>query len=326
MNRRRAFLGTAAAALVAPGRLAFAQGGGWAPSQPVRMVVPCPPGGTTDVLGRMVAEGLSERLGKQVVVDNRSGASGIIGTEYVQKSAPDGHTLVFVSSGHGVLKELYPNLAFDPNDDFTPIAAIASTAYALVVHPGLGVTTIAELVALAKAKPGTLSFASTGMGTAQHLAGELFKRLAGIDIVHVPYRGSGTVRADLMTGRVPMMFENLALMAPVIQRGELRGIAVTSAQRSPLVPEVLTMAESGFPEATIEGWFGLLGPRGVPAPAVAALNAATNDTLRSSAAAQRMAGLGARVLGGTSEDLDRLIRTERARWGQVIREANIRPE
>lgn len=319
--RRRAILGTGAALLAAP---ALAQS--WTPTQPIRMVVPYPPGGTTDVLGRMVAEGLTERLGRQVVVDNRSGASGIIGTEYVKNAAPDGYTLVFVSSGHGVLKDLYPNLPFDPNDDFTPIARIAATAYALVAHPSLGVTTIAELVVLAKAKPATLSFASTGMGTAQHLAGELFKRLAGIDIVHVPYRGSGTVRADLMTGRVPMMFENLALMAPVLQRGELRGLAVTSEARSPLVPVVPTMAESGFAEATIEGWFGLLGPKGMPTPVVAALNAATNAVLNGAVARQRMDGLGARVMGGTPAELDALIRTERARWGKVIRDANIKPE
>jgi tripartite-type tricarboxylate transporter receptor subunit TctC len=319
---RRALLGAAATA-IAPFP---ALGQAWAPAQPVRLVVPYPPGGTTDVLGRMVAEGLSERLGRQVVVDNRSGASGIIGTEHVLRSAPDGHTLAFVSSGHGVLKELYPTLSFDPTDEVTPIAGIASTAYALVAHPSLGVTTLAQLVALAKERPGALSFASTGMGTAQHLAGELFKRLAGIDIVHVPYRGSGTVRADLMTGRVPMMFENLALMAPVIGRGELRGLAVTGPQRSPLVPDVPTMAESGFPEATIEGWFGLLGPKGMAAPVVAALNAATNEVLASPAARQRMAGLGARVLGGTPAELDRLMREERARWGRVIREANIRPE
>lgn len=319
--KRRALLGAGAALVAAPAR---AQG--WVPTQPIRMVVPYPPGGTTDVLGRMVAEGLSERLGRQVVVDNRSGASGIIGTEYVKNAAPDGYTLVFVSSGHGVLKDLYPNLPFDPNDDFTPVARIAATAYALVVHPGLNVATIAELVALAKEKPGTLSFASTGMGTAQHLSGELFKRLAGIDIVHVPYRGSGTVRADLMTGRVPMMFENLALMAPVIQRGELRGLAVTSEARSPLVPAVPTMAESGFPEATIEGWFGLLGPKGMAPAVVAALNAATNETLNGATARARMDGLGARVMGGTPQQLDDLIRTERARWGKVIRDANIKPE
>lgn len=321
MIRRRGMLGAALALAAAP---AAAQG--WVPSQPIRMVVPYPPGGTTDVLGRLVAEGLSERLGKQVVVDNRSGASGIIGTEYVLKAAPDGLTLAFVSSGHGVLKELYPNLPFDPTDDVTPVASIASTAYALVAHPSLGVADLAGLVALAKEKPGTLNFASTGMGTAQHLSGELFKRLAGIDIVHVPYRGSGTVRADLMTGRVPMMFENLTLMAPVIQRGELKALAVTSPERSRLVPDVPTMAESGYPEATIEGWFGLLGPKGVPEAAVVTLNAATNATLQAAATRQRLDGLGARVLGGSPQDLDRLMRTERARWGKVIREANIRPE
>jgi tripartite-type tricarboxylate transporter receptor subunit TctC len=320
--RRRGLPG-AALGLTLAGRAARAQ---WAPSQPIRLVVPYPAGGTTDVLGRLVAEGLAERLGRPVVVDNRSGASGIIGSEFVQKAAPDGHTLVFVSSGHAVLKALYPNLSFDPNDDFAPVAAIAGTAYALVAHPGLGVTTLGQLVALAKEKPGTLSFASTGMGTAQHLSGELFKRLAAIDIVHVPYRGSGTVRADLLTGRVPMMFENLALMAPVLRRGELRGLAVTSAERSPLVPEIPTMAAEGYPEATIEGWFGLLGPKGLPPEAVAALNAATNATLRSPVVMEKLAGLGARVIGGSPEDLDRLIRGERNRWGQVIRDANIRPE
>jgi len=314
------------ALLAALGSGATARAQGWTPPQPVRLVVPYPPGGTTDVLGRLLAEGLAQRLGQQVVVDNRSGASGIIGTEYVVKAVPDGETLVFVSSGHGVLKDLYPNLSFDPNDDLTPIARIASTAYALVVHPSLNVTDLAGLIALAKAKPGALSFASTGMGTAQHLAGELFKRLAGIDIVHIPYRGSGTVRADLMAGRVQLMFENLALMAPVLQRGELRGLAVTSAQRSALVPAVPTMAESGFPEATIEGWFGLLGPKGLPAPVVAALNQAANATLESPAARARLDQLGARVLGGTPGDLDALIRSERARWGQVIRDAGIKPE
>jgi tripartite-type tricarboxylate transporter receptor subunit TctC len=320
--KRRHLLG-AGAALAAGASAARAD---WAPSQPIRLIVPYPAGGTTDVLGRLVAEGLAERLGRPVVVDNRSGASGIIGSEFVQKSTPDGHTLVFVASGHAVLKALYPNLAFDPVDDFTPIAPIAGTAYALVAHPGLGVTTLAQLVALAKEKPGTLSFASTGMGTAQHLSGELFKRLAGIDIVHVPYRGSGTVRADLLTGRVPMMFENLALMAPVLKRGELRGLAVTSAQPSPLVPEIPTMAAQGYPAATIEGWFGLLGPKGLPPAAVAALNAAANATLRNPAVLEKLAGLGARVIGGTPADLDTLIRNEGSRWGQVIREANIRPE
>jgi tripartite-type tricarboxylate transporter receptor subunit TctC len=181
-------------------------------------------------------------------------------------------------------------------------------------------------VALAKEKPGTLSFASTGMGTAQHLAGEQLKRLADIDLLHVSYRGSGAVRADLLTGRINLMFENVALTIGMVERGEVRGLAVTGPTRTPLAPELPTLTELGYPGAEIEGWFGLLAPPRTPPAIVAALNAVVADWLRGPAAAQRLAGLGARVLGGTPEALAGLIGSERQRWGSIIREANIRPE
>jgi tripartite-type tricarboxylate transporter receptor subunit TctC len=319
---RRALVG-GALALGLAGQARAQQG--W-PTQTVRIVVAYVPGGTTDIVARMVAEALAERLPRAVVVENRAGGGGVVGTESVLRAAPDGYTLLLAASAHALLPELYPNLGWDPAGDFTPIAPVAATPYMLVVHPSLPVTSLAELVAHAKANPGKLSFASTGMGTAQHLSGELLKRLAGIDMLHVPYRGSGAVRADLLTGRINLMFENLALTLPMVRNGEVRGLAVTGPQRSPMAPELPTLKELGLGEAEIEGWFGLFGPARTPPEAVATLNAAMNDWLRQPATAARLQGLGARILSGSPADLATLVRGERARWGRVIREANIRPE
>ena len=321
MTSRRTLLPGLAGLVAAP---ALAQPG--YPSQTIRVVVPYVPGGTTDLVGRMVAEALAERLPRPVVVENRGGASGIIGSEAVARATPDGHMLLLCASAHAVLPELYPNLTWDPLADFTPIAPVAATPYMLVVHPALPVRSLADLVALAKAQPGKLNFASTGMGTAQHLAGEQLKRLADIDLLHVSYRGSGAVRADLLTGRINLMFENVALTTGMVQRGEVRGIAVTSPARTPLAPGLPTLAELGYAGAEIEGWFGLLAPPRTPSEVVGVLNAAVNEWLRNPAAGQKLAGLGARVLGGTPGDLADLIGRERQRWGRIIRDANIRPE
>ncbi len=299
---------------------------GW-PNQTVRLVVSYVAGGTTDIVGRMVAEALSERLrGASVVVENRAGGGGVVGTESVMRAAPDGYTLLLCASAHALFPELNPGLGWDPVADFTPIGTVAATPYMLIAHPGLPARTVPELIAHAKANPGKLNFASTGIGTAQHLSGELLKRQAGIDIVHVPYRGSGAVRADLLAGRINFMFENLALTLAMTRGGEVRGLAVTSPERSPQAPELPTMAELGLPEMQIEGWFGLLGPRGLPAEPVRLLNAALNDWLAQPATAQRLAGLGARKLGGPPEALATLVRAEREKWGKVIREAGIRVE
>jgi tripartite-type tricarboxylate transporter receptor subunit TctC len=318
---RRA-LGAGLAGLVAAP--ALAQPG--YPSQTIRVTVAFIPGGTTDIVGRMVAEALAERLPRPVVVDNRGGANGIIGTEAVLRATPDGHSLLLCSSAQAVLGALFPNLTWDPIDDFTPVLPVAATPYMLVVHPALPVRSLADLVALAKAQPGRLTFASSGMGSAQHLAGEQLKRLAGIDLLHVPYRGSGAIKADLLTNRVNLMFENVALTVGMVQRGEVRGIAVTSRERTALVPDLPTLTELGYAGAEIEGWFGLLGPARMPAEIVATLGAAANDWLRTPAAIQKLAGLGARVLGGTPGDLADLIGRERQRWGRIIRDADIRPE
>jgi tripartite-type tricarboxylate transporter receptor subunit TctC len=296
------------------------------PDHTIRLVVAFPPGGATDVIARVLAQGMTEELGQTVLVDNKGGASGIIGSEAVVKAPADGYTLLFAPSSHATLKELYPNLSFDPLKDFTPIATVARTAYIYVVHPSVGAKSVKELLDIARAKPGSIAYASTGMGTAQHLAGEALRRAGNVDILHVPYKGSGAVRGDLLSGRVQTMFDNVAVMLPYVQRKELLAVAVTSAKRSPLLPEVPTMRELGLPEVEIEGWFVVLGPAGVPDAVVQRLNAAINKVLVAPATAGRLAEIGADPLIGPPKDVSTIVGNDRERWGKVIREANIKPE
>lgn len=296
------------------------------PDHTIRLVVAFPPGGATDVIARILAQGLTEELGQTVLVDNKGGASGIIGTEAVAKAPADGYTLLFAPSSHATLKELYPNLSFDPLKDFTPIATVARTAYIYVVHPGVGATSVKELLDIARAKPGSIAYASTGMGTAQHLAGEALRRAATVDILHIPYKGSGAVRGDLLAGRVQTMFDNVAVMLPYVQRKELLALAVTSARRSPLLPEVPTMRELGLADVEIEGWFVVLGPAGVPDAVVQRLNKAVNKVLVAPATAERMATIGAEPLIGPPQAVTAIVTRDREHWGKVIRDANIKPE
>ncbi len=296
------------------------------PDRSIRLVVGFPPGGATDVIARVLAQGLTAELGQTVLVENKGGASGIIASEMVVKSPADGYTLLFAPSSHATLPALYPTLSFDPIKDFTPIATVARTPYILVVYPGLEVKTVAELLALARAKPNSLAYASTGMGTAQHLAGEVLQRTAKVEILHVPYKGSGAVRADLLAGRIQTMFDNVAVMLPYVQRGEMRGLAVTGPKRSALVPELPTLRELGLEAAEIEGWFIVLGPAGVPDAVAQKLNAAVNKVLAAPAMAERLATMGAEPLIGPPQDVVTLVNGDRDRWGKVIRDGNIKPE
>lgn len=297
------------------------------PSQPVKLLVGFPPGGATDVVGRIVAQALSERFaGSSFVVDNRPGASGVIGVDAVAKAPPDGHTLAFVPSSYPLLRPLLGTLPFDPDKDLAPIGLVGSAPYILVVHPSLPVASLKELLAYARGKPGELAFASTGMGTFQHLGGELMKRSAGIDILHVPYKGSGAVRPDLLSGRIQLMFDNITVIQPLVKSGEMRGLAVTSAQRSPLVPELPTMEEAGLPGFVMEGWFAILAPARTPAPVVKGLNLALNASLKDEGFLARLAQLGAVPRGGTPDDLAVFMRGEAEKWGGLIREAGIKAE
>jgi tripartite-type tricarboxylate transporter receptor subunit TctC len=296
------------------------------PSQTVRVIVGFPPGGTTDVIGRLVAQGLSERLGKPFVVENRPGASGSIGASAVAKATPDGHTLLVVPSTQGTNPFLYGSLPYDTDRDFAPIGLIASTPYLFVVYPGLPVQNFRELIALLKKNPGKYQYASTSPGTAQHLGAELVKRMAGVDMEHVPYKGTGAVMPDLLSGRVPMMFENIAVMTPHVKKGALRALAVSSAKRSSLLPDVPTVAETGMGLEGFEvlGWFGLYAPAGTPADIVRRLNAEVNALIVQPAMVQRFAELGAEPLGGPPEALVAFLKAEQDKWGRVIRDLGIK--
>ena len=303
---------------------AAAQAQSW-PTQTVRIVVGYPPGGTTDVIGRLVAQELTESLGKAVVVENRPGASGTIGSGIVAKSAPDGHTLLLVPSTHGTAPALYASLPYEDRD-FAPAALIATTPYVLVVHPSMAATTMAQLLAYLKANPGKVEYASSSPGTAQHLAGELMQRMAGVNIVHIPYKGSGALMPDLLSGRVPMMFENIAIMTPHIKKGALRPIAISSVKRTPLLPDVPTVAETGLVGFEVLGWFALLAPAKTPAEVVRRLNSDINASIVKPPVVARFAELGAEPLGGSPEQTAAFIKAEQDKWGKIIRDAGIKQQ
>jgi tripartite-type tricarboxylate transporter receptor subunit TctC len=317
-TRRLALKFIAAATVLAP-LSAFAQ----YPTQPIKMVVGFSAGGTTDVIGRLISNELQEALGKPVVVDNRPGASGIIGTGVVAKSKPDGYTLVMVSSTHGTAPALYSALPYE-DKDLVPISLIGTTPYVLVVHPTMQATNFRELVSLLKQNPGKYEYASSSPGTSQHLSGEMLQRQMGVSILHVPYKGTGQLMPDLLAGRVPMMFENVAVMTPHIKKGSMRPIAVTSAKRTPLLPDVPTVIESGVPGFEVLGWFGVFAPAGTPPDVVKRLNAEINKIIAKPSVVQRFAELGAEPLGGTPEQLAAWLKSEQDKWGRLIRETGIK--
>ncbi len=295
------------------------------PTQTVRIIVGFPPGGTTDVIGRLIAQELTESLGKAVVVENRGGASGTIGSGIAAKSTPDGHTLVLVPSTHGTAPALYASLPYEEKD-FIPTALIATTPYVLVVHPSMAATNMAQLLAYLKQNPGKVEYASSSPGTAQHLAGELVQRMAGVSIVHVPYKGSGALMPDLLSGRVPMMFENIAIMTPHIRKGSLRPIAISSAKRTPLLPDVPTVAETGLTGFEVLGWFALLAPARTPPEVIRRLNTDVNAAIARPAIVTRFAELGAEPLVGSPDQAAAFIRGEQDKWGKIIRDAGIKQQ
>ena len=309
--------------------LAFAAAGGARaqtyPTQLVKMIVGFPPGGTTDVIGRMVAQGLSEALGKSFVVDNRAGASGTIGAGFVAKSEPDGHTLLMSSSTHGTAPMLYASLPYQEKD-LVPIALMASTPYVFVVHPDTPATTFAQLLALVRQSPGKYNFASSSPGTGQHLGGELIKRAAGVDMVHIPYKGTGALMPDFLSGRIQMMFENVAVMTPHIRKGSARPLAISSVKRTPLMPEVPTVAESGIPGFEVLGWFMLFAPAGTPPDVIRLLNAEVNKMVQKPALVQRFAALGAEPITSTPEQAAAFVKSEQEKWGKVIRDIGLKAE
>ena len=290
------------------------------PTHSIRLVVPFPAGGTTDILARAAAQKLSESLGQSVVVDNRPGAAGNIGADIVAKSAPDGYTLLMGTVGtHAINPGLYAKMPYDHVKDFVPVVLVAGVPNVLAVNPAFPVNSVAELIALAKSKPGTINFASSGSGTSIHMSGELFKAMAGVDMTHVPYKGSSPALTDLMGGQVQIMFDNLPSALPLIKAGKLRAIAVTSLKRAAALPDVPTISESGLPGFEASSWFGVLAPAGTPAPVVAKINADVNKWLQSPEARDQLLVQGANAAGGTPEQFAAHIRAETEKWAKVVK-------
>ncbi|HEY6720356.1 MAG TPA: tripartite tricarboxylate transporter substrate binding protein [Burkholderiales bacterium] len=315
-----------ACALAALAISASAQAQGY-PAKPIRMIVAYPPGGGTDIVGRMVAQKLSEALGYSVVVENRGGASGNIGTELAARAAPDGYTILMGNVAPNAINvSLFKSLPFDPVADFAPVSLVASTPNILVVHPSTPVRAVKELVALAKAKPGTLNFASAGVGSSSHLAGELFRILAGADIVHVPYKGAGPAMVDVLSGQVQLYFATMPAAMPHVKSGRLAPVAVTSAMRSQILPDLPTIAQSGVPGYEASTWYGVLVPAHTPGAAIARLHENIARILAVPETRERLADQGFEPIGNSPEEFGAYIKSEIAKWSKVIGDAGIRPE
>ena len=295
------------------------------PARPVRLLVGFSPGGGTDVAARIVAKKLSEIWGQQVVVDNRAGAGGLVAFEMVAKANADGHTLLAASPSFAIQPSISASLPYDPVRDFAPVTQATSAPYLLVVYPGVEAKSVKELIALAKANPGKLNYASGGVGSAQHLTAELFRLMAGIDIVHVPFKGAVNI-PDLLAGRVQMLFSGLPQALAHVQAGRLRPLAVTTIIRSPVLPVVPTMAEAGLPRFDVPIWYGIFTTGATPPRIVQKLYADTARALQSTDVRQQLNALGLEPVGNSPREFSNKVRAEIAQWGDVVRQAGIRPE
>jgi tripartite-type tricarboxylate transporter receptor subunit TctC len=296
------------------------------PAKPIRLVIPFPPGGSNDIVGRMIAAQLSERLGQQVIVDNRPGAGGTIGTGVVAKSPPDGYTLLVVSTPYAFGTAVYKTLPYDPVKSFVPVAMLGTGPVVLAVHPGLPVGSLQEFIALAKQKPGQLNYASAGVGSFQHLASELFRIQAGIDLAHVPYKGGGPAMMDVVAGQAQVVIGTFVQMLPHVRSGKLKALAAAGAKRSVLLPDVPTFAEAGLPGYEAANWWGILAPAGTPQPIVDRLHKELSAIALSAETRKRFENEGAEALQMSAADFGRFIADETAKWARVVKEAGISAE
>ncbi|HEY1979730.1 MAG TPA: tripartite tricarboxylate transporter substrate binding protein [Xanthobacteraceae bacterium] len=295
------------------------------PSRSIRLIIPFPPGGANDVVGRIVASQLGRKLGQQIFVDNRSGAGGVVGTDVAAKSTPDGYTLLVISVAHAVDPWLY-KLTFDPVKDFVPVAILGSGTNVLTVNPKTPIHSVQELLDLAKQKPGFLNYGSAGIGSFQNLSGELFKLMAGVDIVHVPYKGGGPAMLAVIAGEEQVMFSSIVQTVPNIQSGNLRALATGGAQRSPILPDLPTIGESGVPGYVASDWWGIVAPAGTPQPIVDKLHAAIEDVLNSADTQKYMNEQGATPAHMSSAEFGKYIQSEIAKWGPVVQKAGMKAE
>ena len=294
------------------------------PSKPIKYIVPFPPGGTTDILARLISAKLGTALGQPVLVENKAGAGGNIGSDFVAKSAADGYTILGGTiSSHAINVSMYKDMPYDPVKDFVPVTLIGTNANVLIVDPKSPAKTVQELIAQTKAKPGSMSFASAGNGTSQHLSGELFKAMAGLDMVHIPYKGSAPAIQDVMGGQVPMMFDTTVVAAPHIRAGSVRALAVTSANRVKGMESIPTLAEAGVPGYQLVSWQGIFVPAGTPRVIVQRLNAEIVKIIALPEVRERLDMLGVDPVANTSEEFAAFQKVEIAKWAKVIKDANI---
>jgi tripartite-type tricarboxylate transporter receptor subunit TctC len=295
------------------------------PNRPVRLIIPFPPGGSNDVVGRLVAQQLSTKLGQQVYVDNRGGAGGTIGTEACATAAPDGYTICVISIAHAVNPALY-QLKYDPIKSFTPISIFATGPNVLVVNPTSPIRSVKDLLTLAKEKPGELNYASAGVGSFQHLGAELFKLQAHVNLVHVPYKGGGPAMQDVIAGHVKIMFSSLVQTTPFIKSGQLIALGTGGAKRSPVLPDVPTIAEAGVPGYVADNWWGLAAPAGLPKPIIDKLYTATEAALKAPELQAQFEREGAATVEMSTAEFGEYIKTEIEKWGRVVKEGNIHPQ
>jgi len=309
--------------------LALAAGGASAqtyPSRLIRIAVPVPPGGSNDLLARIVAEKLTAGMGQPVVVDNRPGASGNIATEFVAKSAPDGHTLLMANTAHVINPSLFPRLPYDPVRDFSPVVQMVSVHFALVVHPSVPARSVKEFIAYARSRPRELTFASAGNAAPHHLAMELLKSMARVDLTHVPYKGAGQFVPALVAGEVSSVIGAVNSLLPHIRSGRLRALGMAGSRRTPLLPGVPTIAEAALPGFALDNWGGMLVPAGTPRAIIDRLNGEIVKALRDPQIVDQLAAQGIEVIGSTPEEFQELMKTHLAKWARVVRESNIRLE
>jgi len=327
MNCKLAAAALVCAATFGSGAAAVAQGAAQAfPSKAITVVIPATPGGAIDLTARVVGPKLTDAWGKPVVVENKAGATGVIGTDFIAKAPPDGYTLVLVASSHAINPSMFKKLPYDTVKSFEPVVLTHVLPLMLVVHPSVPAKNVQELIAYGKANPGKLTFASSGPGGAPHMSGELFKSMAGLDMLHVPYKGSTAAHSDLLGGRVLVMFDTVSAINPHVKSGALRALAVTTAKRSAAAPEVPTMAEAGLKGYQTSTWGGILAPAGTPKDVVAKLNAEINKALAMPDVRQRMLDAGIEPAGGTPQQFAAFIESEMAKWGKVAKVAGIQPE
>jgi tripartite-type tricarboxylate transporter receptor subunit TctC len=294
------------------------------PLRTVRLVVPFAAGGSTDVAARILAERMAQTLGHSIVVDNRAGSGGLIGADAVAKAEPDGHTLLMATTGLlSIVQHLQPQMPFDPDRDFAPISLAFATDLVIAVNGDVPVRTLQDFVAYAKGKPGGISYASSGAGTTTHAATELFRLAVGVEMVHVPYRGSGPAMNDLVAGNIQLMIDQVASAIGQINDGRIRALAVTGAKRHALLPDVPTVAETGFPGAQASSWGGIVAPASTPGPVIERVNAAVRDAVDQPNVRRRMAGAGADPAASSPADFAAFVRSEREKWGRVVRQARI---